>query len=213
LIVRAETKIVRKKRTDGEAALRPRDPLRLKPPVRLTGHPGARALWRRMIRMYSGLAAEIVSSLDQDMLVAYCLLDEQEAEMDRLRAAAMKNYTKAQKTLDRRAKNEDVAPKLLIQWQNSVNWGLDEIVKLDARVDRKRALLHTLRQSLYLTPRSRAGVAPPEKPPEEPKSEMAKIIDGLPPEKPPEAKKSKKTIAKTRKSKTKITKPSTDKNV
>lgn len=178
LIVRAETKAMRKKRADGEAALQPREPLRLKPPARLTGHPVASALWRRMIAMYNGLGAEIVTRLDQDMLVDYCLLDEQSGEMDRLRAVAMKNYERAQRTLDRKAEKGEVDLKLLIKWQDSVNWSLGEVVKLDARVDRKRALLHILRQSLYLTPRSRAGVAPPEKPPEEPKSEMAKIIDG-----------------------------------
>jgi hypothetical protein len=178
LIVRAETKAMRKKRADGEAALQPREPLRLKPPARLTGHPVASALWRRMIAMYNGLGAEIVTRLDQDMLVDYCLLEEQSGEMDRLRAAAMKNYAKAQKTLDRKFKDEDVDLKLFIKLSDSVNWSLSEIVKLDARVDRKRALLHDLRQSLYLTPRSRAGVAPPEKPPEKPKTEMSKLIDG-----------------------------------
>jgi hypothetical protein len=177
LITRAETKADRKQRADGEAALKPRDPLRMKPPARLTGHVVASALWRRMISMYSGLAAEIVTRLDEDMLVSYCILEEQLAEMDRLRTTAQKNYERAQKTLDLWAAKEDVDIKELIKWQNSVNWGLDSVTKLDARVDRKRALLHVLRQSLYLTPRSRAGVAPPEKPPEEPKSEMEKILE------------------------------------
>jgi hypothetical protein len=178
LIVRAETKAVRKKRAEGESALRPKELLRLQPPARLTGHPVASALWRRMITMYNSTDAEIVTRLDQDMLVDYCLLEEQSGEMDRLRTAAIKNYFKAQKALDRKTKKDEVDLKLLIKWQDSVNWALGEVVKLDARVDRKRALLHVLRQSLYLTPRSRAGVAPPEKPPEEPKTEMSKLIDG-----------------------------------
>jgi hypothetical protein len=185
LLARHDLKTDRRKRADGEAALQPREPLRLKPPARLTGHPVASTLWRRMIAMYNGLGAEIVTRLDQDMLVDYCLLDEQSGEMDRLRAAAMKNYERAQRTLDRTAEKGEFDLKLLIKWQDSVNCSLGEVVKLDARVDRKRALLHDLRQSLYLTPRSRAGVAPPEKPPKEPKSEMAKIIDETPPEKPP----------------------------
>ena len=176
LIVRAETKAVRKERADGEAALKPREPLPIKPPARLAGHPAAGALWRRMIRMYSGLAAEIVSNLDQDMLVDYCILYEQSVEMDNLRTAARKNYNKSQRTLDRKAKDETVDAKVFIKLQNSVNWSLDEIIKLDARVDRKRSLLHTLRQSLYLTPRARAGFVPPEKPPEKPKTDMEKIL-------------------------------------
>ena len=175
---RHDLKAVRKKRTDGEAALQPKNPLLLKPPARLKEYRGAGALWRRMIEMYRGLDAAIVSRMDQDMLVSYCILDVQEAEMDNLSAAAVKNYIKAQEILDRIAKKDDVDPKLLIKWQDSVNWCLGNIVKLDARVDRKRALLHVLRQSLYLTPRSRAGVAPAEKAPEKPKGDMEKLLDG-----------------------------------
>lgn len=47
---------------------------------------------------------------------------------------------------------------------------------MDARMDGKRKLVFALAQSLYLTPRSRAGVAPTEKEPEEPKSEMEKML-------------------------------------
>jgi len=165
-------------RAAGEAALKPKVGLLLKAPGRLKSCKGAGAKWKRMIAMYRALDAEIVNRLDQDLLVDCCILDAQLEEMDQLRAAAVKNHTKAQATLDRRAAKEDIDPKVLIHWQDSVNWTLDEIVKLDARVDRKRSLLHTLRQSLYMTPRSRAGVSPPEKPPEEPKTEMAKILDG-----------------------------------
>jgi phage terminase small subunit len=176
LLARHDLKTDRKQRTDGEAALQPRDPLRLKPPQQLTGHKVASTLWRRMIEMYQGLTAEIVSRMDEDMLVDYCILYEQSIELDKLRTAAMKNYDKAQKTLNKKAEKNEIDPKILIKWLNSVNWSLGEIVKLDARVDRKRALLHTLRQSLYLTPRSRAGVAPQEKPPEKPKSKMDNIL-------------------------------------
>jgi hypothetical protein len=180
LINKHQTKTDRQQRAEGEAALKPKEPLLMKPPARLTGHKVASALWREMIRMYGGLAAEIVSRMDQNMLVDYCLLDEQAGEMDQLRAAAMKNYTKAQKAWDEKSKSSLVAPDELKKLLDAVNWSLGEIVKLDARVDRKRSLLHVLRQSLYLTPRSRAGVAPPEKPPEEPKSEMDKILDSVP---------------------------------
>lgn len=51
----------------------------------------------------------------------------------------------------------------------------DAIVKLDARVDQKRKLLFSLRQSLYLTPRSRAGAV--NTPAEEPEKEDS--LDGL----------------------------------
>jgi hypothetical protein len=187
LITRHQLTADRQKRAAGEAALQPRDPLQQKPPERLHGHDHASALWRQLILMYTGLAAEIVSNMDQDMLVDYCLLDEQCIEMDKLRQAAMRNYTRSQRALDRRAESKTIDIKSLARLQDSVNWCLNEIVKLDARVDRKRALLHTLRQSLYLTPRSRAGVTPPEKGPEEPASEMDKILEAAPKMKPKNA--------------------------
>ena len=42
---------------------------------------------------------------------------------------------------------------------------------IDARLDGKRKLIHLLAQSLYLTPRSRAGVVPPQKEEEEPSND------------------------------------------
>ncbi len=175
---RHDLKAVREKRKNDEAALQPKQQLLLKPPARLKGYRGAGAAWRRMIEMYRGLDAAIVSRLDQDILVDYCIIDAQLTEMDKLRAASVKNYFRAQATLDRRSAKEDIDPKTLIHWQDSVNWAEGTIVKIDARVDRKRGELHKLRQSLYLTPRSRAGVTPPEKAPEKPKSDMEKLLDG-----------------------------------
>ena len=52
----------------------------------------------------------------------------------------------------------------------------EAVVKLDSRVDRKRALLLQLRQSLYLTPRARAGVAPEKKAEEEPPDELEQLL-------------------------------------
>jgi hypothetical protein len=53
---------------------------------------------------------------------------------------------------------------------------MDALIKLDARVDRKRAHLHKLRESLYLTPRARAGVAPAAAQAEEPPDEMEQLL-------------------------------------
>jgi hypothetical protein len=132
-----------------------------------------------MIRMYGELEAQIVSLLDQDMLTDYCLLVEQVQEMDKLRKNAMKSWTKAQAVFDRKIRKSAFEPKEMANLQDAINATFDDIIKLDARTDRKRSLLLTLRQSLYLTPRSRAGVAPQEKPPEKPKSKMAAIIDDV----------------------------------
>jgi hypothetical protein len=144
----------------------------------LTGHPFASALWRKMISLYNGLAAEIISSLDEGMLVDYCILSEQCIELDFLRTAARAHYNQMKKSMTKAGKSNKLDPKVLIKLSDSLNWSLNTIVKLDGRVDRKRAFLHTLRQSLYMTPRSRAGVAPQEKEePAEP-SAMAILLDG-----------------------------------
>ena len=177
LIKKHEVKAARKARTDGEAALKPRVELTLKAPVRLKGQKDASARWKQMVTLYRGLEAEIISRMDQDMLVDYCILDVQVVEMDKLRTAAIKNYSIAQKALEAMGKRKDIDAKVLFKFQDSVNWAMGEITKLDARVDRKRALLHTLRQSLYLTPRSRAQFVPKEKEPEQPKTEMDKLLD------------------------------------
>jgi phage terminase small subunit len=177
LITRAETKADKQARKDAESVMEPKELLKLEPPQALTGHAVAKKMWRRMITMYRGLDAKIVSRLDEDMLVDYCILYEQGQELDKLRTAAGRNYTKAQKVLDKKFESDDIDPKTLIKLSNSVNWCLGEIVKLDARADMKRKHLFTLRQSLYMTPRSRAGVAHAEKPKKQPKSDMANLLD------------------------------------
>ena len=111
------------------------------------------------------------------------MLLEQLEELDELRKGAMEEWREGKKILeDFREKIEsdptqDLDLKLFTRASESVNWAFDKIVKVDARVDRKRALLLQLRQSLYLTPRSRAGVAPAEKAPEEPEDEMTRLLN------------------------------------
>jgi hypothetical protein len=48
---------------------------------------------------------------------------------------------------------------------------------MDARLDGKRKLVFTLAQAMYLTPRSRAGVAPKQKEEEQPKNEMEELLN------------------------------------
>lgn len=136
-------------------------------PMELDGHEVAAREWRRVVRLYASMDAEIVSRLDMAMLLDYCMLMEQLLELDELRKAAMDGWRAAQKVLDAfqgqkddQDDGEKVDLKTWIKALEAVNWAYDKIVKLDGRADRKRALLLQLRQSLYLTPRSRAGVAP-----------------------------------------------------
>jgi len=53
------------------------------------------------------------------------------------------------------------------------------VVKLDGRVDRKRSLLLQWRQSLYLTPRARAGAAPAKKEKEEAPDPLEMLLNDV----------------------------------
>jgi phage terminase small subunit len=157
-------------------------------PAALKKHPVAAAEWRRLIRMYNGLEADIVTRLDMGMLLDYCMLLEQLEELDELRQGALQEWRAGKKILETWREQDDkqaaedpehhtVDLKTFIRASEAVNWAYDKIIKVDGRVDRKRALLLQLRQSLYLTPRSRAGVAPAEKAPEEPEDEMTRLLN------------------------------------
>jgi phage terminase small subunit len=141
----AATKESRKSRQDGESALRPSRDLPLNPPRELESTV-ARRVWRYLMKRYSEMEAEIVTSLDRDLLVDYCILAGQVFELDQLRAISF------------------------------IARDVDTVIKIDARSERKRAHMQKLRESLYLTPRSRAGVAP-EKKVEEPEDALDELLN------------------------------------
>lgn len=128
--------------------------------------------------MYMALDARIVSVLDQGLLLDYCTAYQQKVEIDDMRTTAMSNYLKHEAILQKvQLGKQEVEPKVLLKLINAVNKSVDEVIKLDARADNKRKLIHMLRQSLMLTPRSRGGISPEEKKVELP-SDMARIIEG-----------------------------------
>lgn len=206
LVVRHETAAEKRARGEREAALRPDRGLPLDPPTRMCGHPVAEKTWRRLVRLLNSLEGEIATRLDVDMLIDYCILVEQVGELDQMRKASYQTWLaagvaadraktraeKAQAEAEREAKSaqaagEDIPVGLFDQVtrleekavelaSQAVN-AFEAVVKLDSRVDRKRALLLQLRQSLYLTPRARAGTAPAEKEkPEEP-DELEQLLN------------------------------------
>ena len=184
LNVRHDTLAEAEARTSAESAMTPRRRLPESEPAALKKHPVAAREWRRLISMYNELDAEIVSRLDMGMLLDYCMLLEQTEELDELRKASVDGWRSAQQILGafQERQNDDpdaesIDIKTWIKAQEAVNWAYDKVIKIDGRVDRKRALLLQLRQSLYLTPRSRAGVAPAEKPKEEPEDDMTKLLN------------------------------------
>lgn len=154
--------------------MRPANALPKSPPARLKDHPAAAAAWRQLMRTYGELQAEIVTRLDLDLLVDYCLLMEQIAELDQMRDAAFTVWREMTELWKQLPKEIPFDEKLDIAMK--IQGAEAELLKVDARADQKRKTLHQWRQSLYLTPRSRAGVAPPKKAEEQPLDPMDALL-------------------------------------
>jgi phage terminase small subunit len=133
-------------REEAEASLKLDKKLSVKPPAELEGYLIAQSCWKYLIRLYSKLEGIIITPFDKDILIEYCLGMEYVNELRTLRRVALKN------------KNYEL------------------YMGIDTRLDRKGARLDTLRAQLYLTPRSRAGVAPVEKEKEE-EDPMEKLLN------------------------------------
>lgn len=161
LIVRHETAAERKAREESEARMKPARQLPVNAPAALKDMKVAAETWRRMMREYNSAEGEIVTRFDLDLLLDYCVLAEQVAELDEMRS----NIRGIYRMLIEQNKKfiEDKNPVEAIMMVEKIQGAMDQIVKLDGRVDRKRDLMFKMRQHLYLTPRSRAGVAPSQK--------------------------------------------------
>jgi phage terminase small subunit len=177
LSTRHDTKEDRSARESAENALIPKTQLTLKPPEALKGHAHARETWQRIVGLYFETQGTIITAFDADVLVKYCLAEEELLELLALRkgiAQLWKKHTKLLAKLNPTNKNlKDYFGALA-----AANALLQRFQGMDARLDGKRKMIFTLAQSLYLTPRSRAGVAPEEKEPEEPQDDMGKLLDG-----------------------------------
>lgn len=147
LITRAETKVDKAARLAKERALSPRSGLPMDAPSFFERPVKAAEVWRWLMRTYAELDGQIITKLDQHLLTDYCRLMEQLSELDQERASIVVDLQAA------REKHDSTAVASLREL----------LVKYDSRIDRKRALLLQWRQSLYLTPRARAGVAPAQK--------------------------------------------------
>ena len=179
LTTRHDTKAEREARASAESALVPTTTLHKNPPSALKGHDHASAVWRRLYRLYSQTQGTIVTAFDGDLLVKYCLAEEELQELFALRTEIKELWTHHNEVL----KGISPTPETMKDYFNALaqaNALLQRFQGMDARMDGKRKLVFSLAQSLYLTPRSRAGVAPPEKEADEPKDEMEQLLlDGL----------------------------------
>ncbi len=170
LITKHIAKTDRQRRAAAEGAITPRLRLRIRPPARLRDHQVAAELWSQTVGFFAGLDVTLVNRADTGLILDYCVLTEQLQEMDKLRKDALRRYNRAVEKLPN-AMDTETKAKILEGMK-------DIFLKIDSRVDKKRKLLLELRQALFMTPRSRAGVNPPAREPKQPPSEMARIIDG-----------------------------------
>ena len=175
LIIRHDTAADLADRERAESALTPRTQLLVRPPANLKGHITARKHWTRLIGLYGEVDGVIATAFDQDLLIKYCLILEECDWLANIRRDIEKTYRAANMKLTKAKPHPDdldVYYKALGQ----VNALLARLQGFDARLDGKRKLALALEQSLYLTPRSRAGVAPPEKEKEPEPTGMEKLL-------------------------------------
>jgi hypothetical protein len=177
LITRNDTKDEREIRMKGESAMSPKTKLSIKPPASLKGHKIASEAWERLLSLYAVVDGEIVNAFDENILISYCLLIEEEKEFDGIFIRVKKHIDFLQRMMLKLKTNRSLSAKDIAKFHDLIEGASDSLIQIDARRDAKRKLSNLLAQALYLTPRSRWGVAPPEKV-NEPKTEMDKLIDG-----------------------------------
>lgn len=176
LITRDQTKADRALRADAESARLPRTLLSIKPPLALTGHSHAAKIWKRVVGLYFETEGTIITAFDEDLLTKYCLAEEELVELFKLRADIKKLWIDHNRMLAHIKPKSDQF-KDYFNALSQANALLQRFQGMDARMDGKRKLVFSLAQSLYLTPRSRAGVAPSEKQHEPPKDETERLLD------------------------------------
>jgi hypothetical protein len=159
-------------RTAAESAMAPSTALMVKPPPELKGRKKAAALWKELVTLYAEVQGQIVTAFDQNILSTYCIVTEEIDWLTGLRADVDKELQTVRRKLAK-AKGENEATLY-----SALNALLARLQGFDARLDGKRKLKYELEKSLYLTPRSRAGVAPPQKEPKPVKEGMEALLDG-----------------------------------
>jgi len=177
LVTRAETKAKKELRAQKEDALRPKRFLPSSPPARLKDYEVACFVWRKLMRRFYELEAEIVTGLDWILVENYCLSMQELDDLMTMRKVAYELWlvlAKKHKELLGEEKHDDA-----IFVATQVVGAYDAIFKADARIDRKKDLIQKLGMTMYVTPRARAGTAPSKKEKEEPPDEMERLLDDV----------------------------------
>lgn len=166
----------RAKREAAENSMRPAQQLSTAAPVALRKHRQAAALWRRLVNLYGSTVAQIITPFDEQLLIRYVLAIEECEWIEAKRARADLGAAVLEKQLSKlKPRGEQMHEYLVL---------LEQINALNARaqgwhsrLDTHRKMIHDMEKSLFLSPRSRAGVAPTSKEPEKEPSDMELILD------------------------------------
>ena len=165
-----------------DASLSPLEKLSMTPPAILKKHPLASAMWKKIMKRYASTAGDLVTSFDENILIRYVLTLEEVEWLKGIRSSVETEFRSIEKTIskNRNAKLTDEAYKVYVKTLESYNAILARLVSIDARVDSKNKFVQTMEISLYLNPRSRAGVAPEAATPDEPSEDpMEKLLNSL----------------------------------
>jgi phage terminase small subunit len=173
---RHSTKRERSARVAAESATTPKTFLPKQPPAELKAHKLATATWKRLVELYGETEGTLITAFDADLLTKYCLAEEELQELSEIRAEIKAQWATHRKFLKKFKPNADNIGEYVAAL-GQLNALLSRFKDFDARLDGKRKFLHDVGKSMYLTPRSRAGVAPTAKEPEKPKSEMGQVLD------------------------------------
>ncbi len=170
----------REKRNVAEDSITPTTPLPHDPPQKLKGHKTASVLWRKIVGLYDSIDGKIATAFDEETLINFVLLWEECDWLISIRSKVDKERVSVEKMMARKPEIKDDAKlKNYLNLLTQYSALLARLQGLDARLDGKRKLMHALAQSLYLTPRARAGVVPPQKENPPPADPMAAFLFGF----------------------------------
>ncbi len=174
------TKDQKQKKDDTENGLKLSTLLSCDPPDSLRDLPVASATWSRVIALQNETqtaqdGSPIITAFDERLLIDYCRMIEEADELGELRRELRIALTVLTKEAQKLKIKDNSYEYFMEIWQQ-VNKLTGNFRAIDARIDTKRAHIKKAAESLYLTPRSRAGVAPVEKQPDKPKSEMDALL-------------------------------------
>src|SRR5260221_717802 len=159
---RSEAKDIIAAKRDTEIANMPKTHISCKPPLSLRINQIASAVWERIISLQNETqtaqnGSPIITAFDEDLLMDYCKMISEAEELQENRQdlrEAVKTLTKAANKL----KIKDNGYEYFLEVWAQVNKLNSNFRGMDARLDTKRAHIKKAAESLYLKPRSRAGV-------------------------------------------------------